>query len=698
MLVAFIEAVLRSLILALIVWAALRIFRVQNVVSQRYAWIGVLVGSLLMPFALPFTARWHVVPPATIPTPTSLGLHSVLAPTTSRPASGADSFAVSMTAAPQNDHGDAPQTATPTAERNRDHAISSQSVQSPAPGVASAQPVTVRGKLSLLGVALLAYFLIAVTLLARLLFGLACALRLWYSSTPVPSGGAMHISTDFKLRFSHRITTPVTIGSGVLLPAGYTSWTEEKLHVVLAHERSHVTLHDFHLQILASLYAAFTWFSPLGWWLKRNLSNLGEAISDRSGLDAASNRSAYAQILLEFAAAPRPTLIGVAMARPSSISRRIEQLFNDSYLRQAFSGSARARFAFLVLPAILFAALAIVRVQAATQSSPVATVSSAPAAASRPAQSVSGLTAKPAASSTLRAPSTSATVATSTAPSALALPELALVNPPTPPVALKAGADGAEATFDRTLSFTGTLDLSVNTASGDITFTRGTANQIRIHGIVKANKNGDPAQVQQIAANPPIEQNGNTIRIGAHQENLRNISISYQIEAPADTMLNAASASGDIADTGVGNGAKLNTASGNIKASGLQGGFKVQTASGDIAIDSTGRGDAWAQTGSGDIDLKSVNGALAAETGSGTIKAAGTPTSPWKLQTGSGDIQLTTGNAPMNLDASTGSGDISAPSSVAMQYSKDHHHVQAQLNGGGPEVRAETGSGDIRID
>ena len=698
MLVAFIEAVLRSLILALIVWAALRIFRVQNVVSQRYAWIGVLVGSLLMPFALPFTARWQVLPLATIPAPTSLGLHSVLAPTTSRPASGADSFAVSMTAAPQNDHGDAPQTATPTAERNRDHAISSESVQSPGPSAASVQPVAIPGKLSLLAIALLAYFLIAVTLLARLVFGLVAALRLWHSSTPVPSCGAMHINTDFKLRFSYRITTPVTIGSGVLLPAGYTSWTEEKLHVVLAHERSHVTLHDFHLQILASLYAALTWFSPLGWWLKRNLSNLGEAISDRSGLDAASNRSAYAQILLEFAAAPRPTLIGVAMARPSSISRRIEQLFNDSYLRQAFSGSARARFAFLVLPAILFAAGAIVRVQAATQSSPVATVSSAPAAASRPAQSVSGLTAKPAASSTLRARSTSATVATSTAPSALALPELALVNPPTPPVALKAGADGAEATFDRTLSFTGTLDLSVNTASGDITFTRGTANQIRIHGIVKANKNGDPAQVQQIAANPPIEQNGNTIRIGAHQENLRNISISYQIEAPADTMLNAASASGDIADTGVGNGAKLNTASGNIKASGLQGGFKVQTASGDIAIDSTGRGDAWAQTGSGDIDLKSVNGALAAETGSGTIKAAGTPTSPWKLQTGSGDIQLTTGNAPMNLDASTGSGDISAPSSVAMQYSKDHHHVQAQLNGGGPEVRAETGSGDIRID
>ncbi|MGC1870798.1 MAG: DUF4097 family beta strand repeat-containing protein [Acidobacteriaceae bacterium] len=588
-----------------------------------------------------------------------------------------------------------------TAGRSRGHAPASDSVQSPHPSADRVRPVAVRGKLSLFGAALLAYFLIAVALLARLLFGFACALRLWYSSTPVPSCGATHISADFKLRFSHRISTPVTIGSGVVLPAGYTSWTEEKLHVVLAHERSHVALHDFHFQILASLYAALTWFSPLGWWLKRNLSDLGEAISDRSGLDAASNRSAYAQILLEFAAAPRPTLIGVAMARPSSISHRIEQLFNDSYLRQAFSGSARARVVVLVLPVILFAAGAIVRVQAATQSSPVATVSSAPAAASQSAQTVSMFTATPGTSLTLRARSIPATVATSAAHSALALPELALANPPAPPVphvALSEGEAESEATFDRSLSFNGTPDLSVSTASGDITFTRGTANQIRIHGIVKANKNGDPAQVQQIAANPPIEQNGNTVRIGAHQQNLHNISISYQIEAPADTILNAASASGDIADTGVGNGAKLITASGDIKASGLQGGFKVQTASGDIKIDGAGRGDAWAQTGSGDIDLKGVNGALAAETGSGTIKTAGTPSSPWKLQTGSGDIQLTTGSAPMDLDASTGSGDISAPSSIAMQSSKDHHHVHAQLNGGGPEVRAATGSGDIRID
>ena len=166
----------------------------------------------------------------------------------------------------------------------------------------------------------------------------------------------------------------------------YTSWTQEKLRIVLAHERSHVRQYDFHLQILAALYAALAWFSPLGWWLKRKLSDLGEAISDRSGLDAASNRSAYAQILLEFAAAPRPTLIGVAMARPSSISRRIERLFNDSYLRHAFSGSARARVAVLLVPVLLFAGTALVRVQAASQ--PADTAASSPRSQPLPRQTL----------------------------------------------------------------------------------------------------------------------------------------------------------------------------------------------------------------------------------------------------------------------------------------------------------------------
>jgi hypothetical protein len=279
-------------------------------------------------------------------------------------------------------------------------------------------------------------------------------------------------------------------------------------------------------------------------------------------------------------------------------------------------------------------------------------------------------------------------------------PLLAMLGRPEHALFQAAAPASAQATFDRNLSFNGQLILSVGTASGNITLTRGSANQIRIHGVVKANREGDPARVPQIAANPPITQEGNTIRIGGRDNNsdLRDIRIDYEIEAPADTNLTAATASGNINDTGVGSGAKLSTASGNITATGLEGGFKTQTGSGYIAIENTGAGDAKAQTGSGRIDVKGVHGGLVAQTGSGEIKAEGTPSSAWKLQTGSGRIELTTGNAPMNLDASTGSGHIDTNQAGTMlSSSDDHRHLRMQLNGGGPEVSVVTGSGEIRV-
>ena len=80
-----------------------------------------------------------------------------------------------------------------------------------------------------------------------------------------------------------------------MLPDDYDEWDTEKLRIVLAHERSHVRQGDFYLQALAGLYAAIFWFSPLGWWLKRKLSDLSEAISDHAGLEEAAGHASYAQ-------------------------------------------------------------------------------------------------------------------------------------------------------------------------------------------------------------------------------------------------------------------------------------------------------------------------------------------------------------------------------------------------------------------
>ncbi len=256
----------------------------------------------------------------------------------------------------------------------------------------------------------------------------------------------------------------------------------------------------------------------------------------------------------------------------------------------------------------------------------------------------------------------------------------------------------AEANFDRNLTVNGRVELSVSTGSGHIHLTHGSGNQVQIHGRVRSSWGANEDRVREIAANPPIEQTGNIIRIGTHHgDNFRNISIDYDIQAPADAFLEAGSGSGDIQDDGVGDNAKISTGSGSIHATGLHGSFKVETGSGDIYAEQTGEGDVKAQTGSGRIELKEIHGALRAGTGSGDIKINGSPTGDWKLETGSGSVEFWPGNTGFMLDASTGSGSVHTDHEMTVQGSFDRHHITGKVNGGGPTVRIETGSGDVRI-
>jgi len=255
----------------------------------------------------------------------------------------------------------------------------------------------------------------------------------------------------------------------------------------------------------------------------------------------------------------------------------------------------------------------------------------------------------------------------------------------------------AEATFERTLSVSGTVTLHISTGSGYIHIKPGSDNQVHIFGRVKSNWGSGEDRVREIAANPPIEQTGSILRVGAHMENMNHISIDYDITAPAKTYLEAGSGSGDINDEGVGVNARLNTGSGTIHATGLSESFTVETGSGDIYAEQIGSGDAKAQTGSGQIVLHNINGGLRAQTGSGDIKLSGQPKLDWKIQTGSGSVELSLENAAFNLEASTGSGDIKTDREMVVQGSFQKHHISGKINGGGPVVRVETGSGDIHV-
>jgi Putative adhesin len=256
----------------------------------------------------------------------------------------------------------------------------------------------------------------------------------------------------------------------------------------------------------------------------------------------------------------------------------------------------------------------------------------------------------------------------------------------------------SEATFERTLSVSGTVTLHISTGSGFIHIKPGSDNQVHIFGRVKSNGfENREERVREIAANPPIEQTGSILRVGSHLENLHNISIDYEIQAPAKTLLEANTGSGDVTDTGVGMNARLNTGSGTIHATGLNESFSVETGSGDIYAEQTGTGDVKAHTGSGTIELKNISGGLKAETGSGDIKLSGQPKADWRVNTGSGSVELWAERSAFTLEASTGSGDIKTDREMAVQGSFEKHHITGKINGGGPLVKVETGSGDIRV-
>jgi BlaR1 peptidase M56 len=415
MIPVLIEAALRALLVAATVWVGLRLFRVRNVPAQKAAWGLVLVSAVAMPLVM----RWQILPdslalkipaklwsaaPEALPIRDALLLSSHAEGLVNAPQARLD--AGQEPAAGGGDRYPAPSIThyepavadqTPQVVRRPQLAQSLQAddvvvqaieTQPEVSQLASRVAAWVEG-LELGRVAFGLYLAVCAVLLVRMAYGLDRAMRLWWAAeifVPYPQDDPGY---GLPMRFSRAVASPVTIGSGVLLPYECLEWDREKLRVVLAHERAHIRQGDFYLQLLAGIYAAVFWFSPLGWWLKDKLSDLSEAISDHAGLNEAESRASYAQMLLEFAALPRPTFTGVAMARSRNLSDRIECLLNETNFRQAFAGGRkRVLLAVLLVPVAVFAGTALIRVEAASaqeaQQTPAATP--APAAAPNAAQ------------------------------------------------------------------------------------------------------------------------------------------------------------------------------------------------------------------------------------------------------------------------------------------------------------------------
>jgi DUF4097 and DUF4098 domain-containing protein YvlB len=295
--------------------------------------------------------------------------------------------------------------------------------------------------------------------------------------------------------------------------------------------------------------------------------------------------------------------------------------------------------------------------------------------------------------------------------------------------------------FERTLTVTGPVDLDVQTGSGDITVQPGDSSQVEIHALIKASGwhiGGDiDARIKQIEDNPPIQQEGNTIRIGRSDSHdlFKNISISYEIKTPKETHLHAKSGSGDEqlegiagpveaesgsgslrlrdigaevrASTGSGDveiqnaqgKAHISSGSGTIRATGIAGALSVSTGSGDVKLEQTAAGDVEVSTGSGEVELNHVKGAVRVSTGSGNIRADGEPAGPWRLHTGSGDVSVKLPeSASFELAAHTSSGSIQSNRQIMVSGNINPHELRGKVGNGGVLVDLNTSSGSIRID
>ena len=263
----------------------------------------------------------------------------------------------------------------------------------------------------------------------------------------------------------------------------------------------------------------------------------------------------------------------------------------------------------------------------------------------------------------------------------------------------------ADSTFDKTLNVSGQADLYVSTGSGTIHVTPGSGGQIHIVGHVHAGWSsfGDVnSRIQRIVDNPPIVQNGNTVRVGEVTDHslFNNVSIDYDVTVPADAALNLRSGSGDVEVSNVGRFVSAGSGSGNVRVRGTHGPLDLESGSGDLQVDDAAAGDVKAKTGSGNIRINGFSGGLTARTGSGDIEAFGRLQGGGMIAAGSGDVRLRlTPDSHFTVEAATGSGDIRVkmPGVVAANTESSRHHVTTQVNGGGPALQIRTGSGDIEI-
>jgi len=293
--------------------------------------------------------------------------------------------------------------------------------------------------------------------------------------------------------------------------------------------------------------------------------------------------------------------------------------------------------------------------------------------------------------------------------------------------------------FQKSFDAAGVTTLDVSTIRGKINIVSSDAGQVVVGGAVTIRIGIDvpenPLEIaRRIAANPPVERSGDTVRLRppADVRDQKAVTVSYDVRVPANTRIVTVSDSGETTIAGVtgsinvrtqsaaiglqriGGAATISTGSGAVLVEGtngpltvttsssaftaraLGGHLHVRTMSGAVNAGFEGAGDVDIETGSSAIQLRGVRGALTAATRSGRISVEGQPHRQWAISTGSSAIDVAVASPPVTLDATTGSGSVQV-TGANVNGTVSKRAVNGSIGSGGPPVRLSTRSGSIRV-
>jgi hypothetical protein len=306
-------------------------------------------------------------------------------------------------------------------------------------------------------------------------------------------------------------------------------------------------------------------------------------------------------------------------------------------------------------------------------------------------------------------------------------------------LSIAAPASAQRFAFERTYDLASSPVVDVSTTRGKINVRVGEPGKVVVTGAATVRVGlTTPAdaleRARRVAANPPIEQSGERLRLRspADPDDNRAMTVNYDVRVPPNTRVMAVSDSGAIevrdvaghvevrtqssaisllslgaADVETGSGevrvdgatgaVGITTSSSAITARGLSGGLHARTGSGRVIASFTGAGPVNIGTSSSAIELSGVSGALTTITESGRTTITGVPSAPWDVNAGSGSIDVGFDSAVnATLRASTGSGSVDTPERF-VNGSIEKRHVEGAIGEGGPIVRLASRSGSIRV-